>query len=191
MSPDNPVPVSALWEIFQPDFVTGSLKWKPRASGIPRIISGFNSRHAGQEALTQTDERGYLFGTFAFNGRRHFARKHRVLWAMAHGRWPHGDVDHADRVTSNNCLENLREATRAQNCQNLVRTNGLSGYKGVDLHDGKWRARIHVLSRSIHLGHHPTEEAAAYAYDTAARRHFGEFAHLNFPGLETNTAQAV
>jgi hypothetical protein len=58
-----------------------------------------------------------------------------------------------------------------------------SRFKGVcfDKQTGKWRASIVVDYKSIQLGRHRDEIAAAEAYDDAARELFGEHARLNFP----------
>lgn len=89
-------------------------------------------------------------------------------------------VDHRNRDGLDNRKDcNLREATKAQNLMNQGPRGGASQYKGVAYHakTGKWRARIKQQA----LGLHATEEAAARAYDAAAREQFGEFARLNFP----------
>lgn len=56
-------------------------------------------------------------------------------------------------------------------------------FRGVDLHrqTGKWRARLHVNYKEIHLGLYDTQELAARAYDQAARHYQGKKAKLNFP----------
>ncbi|OAM77716.1 GIY-YIG nuclease family protein [Devosia elaeis] len=58
-----------------------------------------------------------------------------------------------------------------------------SGYKGVsfDKQSGKWLAQIQVEKKTKHLGRHLTREAAAEAYDRAARMYFGDNAYQNFP----------
>jgi hypothetical protein len=53
----------------------------------------------------------------------------------------------------------------------------------VDLHRGKWRARIHAGGHPVHLGEFASAEDAATAYDVAAIAAFGEYACLNFPRL--------
>ena len=47
----------------------------------------------------------------------------------------------------------------------------------------KWYACIKIDKRSIHLGSFGKEEKAAERYDKEAKKHFGEFARLNFPDI--------
>lgn len=93
-------------------------------------------------------------------------------------------VDHIDRNGLNCQRHNLRWATVSQNHANKCRLrNNTSGYKGVwfDPNWGRWRAQIYINRTCIRLGGFPTAEAAAKAYDDAAREHFGEFSRVNFP----------
>lgn len=59
--------------------------------------------------------------------------------------------------------------------------NSRSKYKGVDWQKSnkKWRARIQVKGKQIHLGLFDDEDDAAKAYNAAALEHFGEHFHLN------------
>ena len=99
------------------------------------------------------------------------------------------EVDHVDGDGLNNRRANLREAFGAPNQQNKFKYVGQSRFKGVcPYRDGRrWRANIRTpdttegRGRQTHLGLFESEEAAARAYDEAARRHFGRFARLNFP----------
>lgn len=90
-------------------------------------------------------------------------------------------VDHKDRNGLNNCRENLRLCTPAQNHQNQKRAvNNTSGYKGVYFHklSGKWMARI-MENKTLHyLGLFESPEAAYAAYCEAAVKYHGEFARL-------------
>lgn len=93
-------------------------------------------------------------------------------------------VDHIDGDPLNNRRSNLRIATNTENCRNSrKRKEGTSVYKGVAWHPQckKWRAYISPNRRQLHLGLFQTPELAAYAYDKAALKHFGNFACLNFP----------
>lgn len=92
-------------------------------------------------------------------------------------------VDHIDRDRTNNRRRNLRLATVSQNNANSVsRAKSRSGLKGVRLlPSGRWAAHISIRGDLRHLGTYDTAEAAARAYDRAAREGYGEFAVLNFP----------
>jgi hypothetical protein len=96
-------------------------------------------------------------------------------------------VDHRNRNGLDNRLENLRFCTNGQNAANGKKhRNGItSRFKGVawDHDRDRWRAKIRVNGKTIHLGRFTDEVSAATAYDVGARKYFGEFARLNFPPL--------
>lgn len=93
-------------------------------------------------------------------------------------------VDHKDGEGLDNRRENIRPATKQQNAAAFRRkgSSGSSRYRGVSWHcvSKKWIARIRVCARLLHLGYHNSEVEAGRAYDVAAKKHFGEFATLNF-----------
>jgi len=93
-------------------------------------------------------------------------------------------IDHRNHDTLDNRKDNLRKATRSQNVMN-VRHKREGQYKGVHRRDNKkfagWRSMIGVNKKLVHLGTFRSPEEAARAYDEAAKKHFGEFAWLNFP----------
>lgn len=77
--------------------------------------------------------------------------------------------------------DNCRWATRRQQRQNIRKhKNGRVPFKGVCERDGRYRARIGIKGRQIHIGFFDSAEAAARAYDELALSNFGEFAKLNF-----------
>lgn len=111
--------------------------------------------------------------------------KHKRIWMHREIlRTPSGmETDHKDGNGLNNCRENLRIATRAQNDSYRRKTLGTSSkYKGVCRRKGsqKWQVAIQVKGKSIYLGLLGSEVAAARVYDKAALKHFGEFALTNF-----------
>lgn len=111
---------------------------------------------------------------------------HRIILERIVGR-PLTDgeeTDHINRDKCDNRRGNLRLATRKENQRNIARhRNNTSGYKGVSLYKdkNKWGAFISVKNKTRYLGLYATPEAAARAYDAAARELHGEFAYQNFP----------
>jgi hypothetical protein len=91
-------------------------------------------------------------------------------------------VDHIDGNGLNNRRSNLRTAIHQENlCNQKLRSNNTSGYKGVTWHKQvkKWLARIMVDGKRICLGLFDNIKDAASAYNQAAILHFGKFAKLN------------
>lgn len=121
--------------------------------------------------------------TRSFYATRHSPRG-KLQMAREVLRLPKGNrqqVDHRSHDTLDNRKCNLRKATHQQNRHNQ-RPLSSSGFKGVILQDGRWRARIHTADHKHRsLGCFDTPEQAAKAYDEAARKLHGEFAFLNFP----------
>lgn len=104
------------------------------------------------------------------------------------------DVDHKNGNGLDNQRSNLRSATRQQNSQNRsVLRHSRSGYKGLGFHakTGKWQAQIGVGGRVIYIGLFDRPEDAARAYDAEARRRFGDYARLNFPVSDAETAAGI
>lgn len=95
-------------------------------------------------------------------------KAHRVIWALVHGAWPQGHIDHIDGVRDNNRLSNLRDVGRFENMQNMRRAHkdSASGYLGVHWSPrlNHWRAQVTV--RGIHrvVGGFTTPELAHHAY---------------------------
>ncbi len=168
---------------YEPE--TGRLFWLPRSpdmyAGLDRkqppeyLCRRFNSMFAGKEAFTPSNRRGYKIGSIFNNS----MMAHRVIWALVTGSWPKVEIDHIDGNPSNNCLANLREATRSQNMMNRPGFIGkTSRYKGVHFSSttGKWRATIRARGKLTHLGSFPTELEAAAAYTDASKTIHGEYA---------------
>lgn len=105
---------------------------------------------------------------------------HRLAWLYVTGSWPNGSIDHINRVPSDNRFCNLREVNHSQNAQNssFVPENK-SGFLGVRWakHANKWRAKIKLGGREIHLGYFSTPDDAGAAY-LEAKKELHPFSNL-------------
>jgi hypothetical protein len=140
---------------------------------------------ADHEMLSQFKWRlaahGYACCTLKSSGRSRVVTMHRMIMLPDPGQL----IDHANGDPLDNRRENLRLADNSTNQANrhALLDHSSSRFKGVTWNRGlqKWQAQIKVDGRSRHLGLHADEREAARAYDAAARRHFGEYACVNFP----------
>ena len=98
-----------------------------------------------------TTGKGYL--TVNINKRRYWV--HRVIWAMHNGRWPEGKlvIDHIDTDNTNNKIENLREFSHLENCQNIYR-------KGYYKKRNKYYVDFRINKTRINGGSFNTEQEA-------------------------------
>lgn len=106
-------------------------------------------------------------------------------------RTPDGfETDHRDGDRLRNTRENLRTATHLQNGRNQLKQSvpRSSTFKGVSFRpsrsqkDGRagcWQAYLKVVGKKKTLGNFKTELDGAFAYNIAAKEHYGEFAALN------------
>lgn len=145
---------------------TGIFTWRVRRGG---------TANAGTIAGSP-DAEGYL----RIKLFRTLHSAHWLAWFYVYGVWPKEELDHEDRVRTNNRLLNLREATQVQQTMNTgLRKDNTSGVKGVNRHSqsGRWHARIGIpgAKKSKSLGVHACFGRAVMSYRRAAEEFFGEF----------------
>jgi len=144
-------PIDLVRELLSYCPETGVFKWKVTLS---------NRAKAGEKAGAP-NTKGYV--SIKINGRQYKA--HRLAWFYVHGEDP-GDheIDHKDLSKGNNCIGNLRLATRKQNNENMpTPKNNTSGIRGVShqKQDNIWTAYIYHNKKRIHLGSFRSVESAA------------------------------
>jgi len=152
------------------DYKDGRLYWKIK----PRSDISIGTV-AGKKAKCKYGFR-YVVGI----NRDHY-HSSRLIFLWHHGYLP-PIVDHKDRNTLNDFIDNLRDADISQNNKNKCSKIGsTSKYLGVhfDSNRKRWIAKIKNSEKSIHLGTFKDEKMAALAYNCAAKVHHGEFANLN------------
>lgn len=153
-------------ELFDYDDATGDLIRRVTQSNKPKgsVAGSVNSK-------------GHV--NVAVDGRMWTA--HQIVFVWHHG-WLPPEIDHENRVKTDNRISNLRPASSTQNKGNIgLLRNNTSGFRGVSLNgrSGKWCAQIKIKGKQTYLGRFDTPEQAALRYNEAARKYFGDFAYLN------------
>jgi len=152
------------------------LHYDPETGLFRRALKTSNRVKVGEIAGT---ENAYGYLVICVEGKLHQAQ--RLAWLYMTGEWPEF-IDHKNGHRADNRWSNLRDCTRLQNQANMKKpSHNTSGLKGVSLHSEaqKWRAKIQVNKKTIHLGLFATKRQAHDAYCEAARRYHGEFARFS------------
>lgn len=160
MKNNNLATVEQLSSLFSYDADSGLL--------TRRVAAGRGGREKAGSVVGSLNGVGYLVVTVF--GKRPLV--HRIAFAMAHGRWPEGQIDHIDGNRTNNRLSNLREASQAENSQNQRRPRGntASGILGVRPQRKKWCAEIKLNGDRRFIGTFDTAEEARAAYVSEKRK---------------------
>lgn len=134
-----------------------------------RLVNRIARRHSPVGSVAGTLDVSNGYRRVRVGGVR--LKEHRVAFAMHHGHWPAGEVDHIDGDRQNNRPANLRDVSRAENGQNQrrPRKGSRSGLLGVIAHGNRWRAEIKSHGKTKNLGAFATPEEAHAAYLQAKR----------------------
>ncbi|MBS4048062.1 MAG: HNH endonuclease [Alphaproteobacteria bacterium] len=188
LSPDD------MRQLLEYDASTGVLRWKERQKHHfknGRMPATWNLLNVGGRAdKLHRKKNGAKWMNVKIFEKPY--RAHRVIWAIVHGEWPNGQIDHINGDSCDNRIENLRVVDDAENKRNLpmVRSNK-SGVMGVIYHPDKgrkkqWIARIGNGGKAHNIGRFYTKEEAVAAR-RAAEIEFGY--HPNHGRLAKITTQ--
>lgn len=170
-------PLDYLQELFVVD--------ETSPSGLRRIKTVSSRAKEGDVAGSAPGPSNHYWRVrVTYNGKTVTYGVHRIIYAMATGKnINHVFIDHINGLDQGNALDNLREATPAQNMHNRVKSarQCTSKYKGVYWckNSQSWAAEIKHGGRKKYLGRYRSEEAAARAYNNAALALHKDFASLN------------
>jgi hypothetical protein len=138
----------------------------------------------GRKFIPCIDRSGYYFVGLYHNNqnndkKRVYINIHRLVLTTFESNYSDKNcVDHIDNNRLNNCLFNLRFATRQENqCNRIIPSNNISGVKGVHWKPErkKWCSQIMTKGKSIHIGYFDNLEDAKQARQNKARELFGEY----------------
>ena len=152
-----------LRSILHYDPATGVFTWKVRTA---------NSVKVG-DVVGCPDGHGYL----CIRLQRRLHKAHRLAWLHTYGVWPKDQIDHINRIGTDNRICNLREVSNKQNQQNKSKpSNNTSGHPGVGWYKptSKWRAQIKHNQKLIHLGYFTTLEEALSARKAAQKLYWAD-----------------
>lgn len=177
LSASHRVSPSRLAELLDYDPGTGRLTWKERPvedfkgktdSIRNRIWKSWNAKHFGKPALACGED--YPGGTILGMN----ARAHQVAWAITHGVWASGEIDHINGDPSDNRIANLRDVPKSINSRNKPsKQPSRSGRTGViwDAERRKWAARIKIDRQHYNLGRFDNLSDAVAAREEAEIGH--------------------
>lgn len=132
-------------------------------------VKKINGNYYAEHKMPRAKSRALLNKKVAYES------MHRLIMNTPEGMF----VDHIDHNGLNCQKSNMRICTHAENNSNR-NPNANKVFKGVHVQKGSIVARIKINKKLLYLGTHNTLEDAARAYDKAAKKHFKEFANLNF-----------
>jgi hypothetical protein len=130
--------------------------------------------HIGDEAGGNAHQ-GYK--TVQIDKQKHYL--HRLIFLYHHGKFPE-TVDHIDNNTENNCIENLRAATFAENAQNsTIRKTNKLGVKNVifDEKSKMYRVYVRAKNKCMFIGSYKDLDLAGLVAAESRNKYHGTFAN--------------
>lgn len=160
------MPVAELFHFLRLEAETGKLYW----------LIACHAVRVGDEAGS-VDRKGYR--EISIRGVRYKA--HRIVFAMTHGRWPVGYVDHANLIVDDNRPSNLRECTPSENSRNMRFKGNAAGLKGAyrKRNSDKFESSIKANGHRRYLGTFQSEAEAHAAYCAASAELHGRFGRVS------------
>jgi hypothetical protein len=144
---------------------------------IKGLLVDEQDKHFLEEYSWKVRTRGYVVARFTTNYVTKQICLHRLITNCPSGMV----VDHINHNPLDNRRANLRVCTQAENIRNTkLRSDSKTGYKGVHWSSqvSKYKVRIRLNGRNIHLGYFDTPEAGYEAYKAGAKKYHGEFAYV-------------
>jgi hypothetical protein len=143
----------------------GNVYWK-HCEDKPK---SWNARYADKKAGHSNHHRDYRNIRITYKNIKCDMRLHRIIFILNHNRYPVGVIDHIDRKTNNNLIENLEECPQRDNANNRgANSNSSSHFRGVYFQKNmalkKWCVQVEANGKRTPSVYFIDElEAAEYA----------------------------
>lgn len=141
------------------DPLTGLFRWKHAVSSRAKMGSVAGTLDRDGYVVIRIKGRGY--------------KAHRLARLLLSGSWPEDEVDHINRVRSDNRACNLRDVSAFENSTNtdFSHSLGRSGVRNVTWFSQyqMWKAAFMHRGKKIFVGYFETVEAASMAVCKARR----------------------
>jgi outer membrane protein assembly factor BamB len=139
---------------------TGELRWRVRP--VANIPAGTIAGRVNGSGYWQTNVRGRKYSN------------HRLAWLIVTGEWPKGQIDHVNRIRSDNRFCNLRDVSGSENCLN--RDYRFTNPRGVSFvqRTEKWQVQVCLYRQVKYIGQYADRDVAISAYANAVASLRGE-----------------
>lgn len=150
--------------------IDGILCWKRKPK---------NGAEIGSVVGVTTSTKGHQVCSLTFNKKSASYSVGQIAWVLYYGEFPLLEVDHINNDPKDHRKENLRLATRAEQCRNRIAGKSNRLNKGVYKRDyaDKWSAQIWANGKCKNLGTYDSEEEAVEVRMLAAEMLHGDFAN--------------
>lgn len=149
------------------------LNYNPETGIFTRLVRTAQRHKVGDRAdflINSGNAKGYSRVSVGYE--RYLS--HRLAWFYVYGEFPKYQIDHINGNTNDNRICNLRDVVSSINAENKHKASksSKSGYLGVFWHEQskKWRARLQVNKKGVHIGLYDTPQLAHEAYLKVKRK---------------------
>lgn len=148
---------------FSHEHLKSILEYSPETGVFTRLVDfASNARKGLPTGNIQSS--GYV--QISIKSRWYVA--HRLAWFWMTGEWPPAEIDHINRIRSDNRWANLRPATRSQNMMNKGHRRKTDLPRGVWKTGNRYQAQIRLDGKFTHIGMFGTADEAHAAWRAAA-----------------------
>jgi hypothetical protein len=163
---------------IRPEFELDRIRnsWTISDDGVLMWISGFKT---GKQVSLQTTKKEHQTCYLLVNGKLKGYSVGQIAWYLYHGEWATQEIDHIDCNPKNHKKDNLRLATRSEQCRNRVSGKAGRANKGVYKREygNKWSAQIWIDGVCKNLGTYSSEDEAIEVRQLATELLHKEFAN--------------